>query len=210
MIKEFDPLQYQFATYVIEYCIDIYDKYKYIAKKSEVPIQKAIAMGQADIFKHNDFFFYKMFKDIDFNYNIDLFNMKDEFCKILNYYLKDTEITYAVDEIIINGVVFSHHSYIDVLPNQGWIIEYVGLALIQNHIKKVARHLDNKLETKEYMSVEETVEYTGYSKGYIYQLRSKGLVRGYQNSAEAKLSFKTEELKEFMLRNVTNIIDDLV
>lgn len=71
------------------------------------------------------------------------------------------------------------------------------------------KNIEEKLYfLKPILTLEEACKYTGLSKSYMYQHTSAGNIPFYKPEGR-KIYFKTEELKEWMLRNRSASNDEI-
>ena len=162
MIEKFDPLQMQLTTYTLEYLQDIYDKYLKVAELRKITLPEVFRQAQAAILTKNDFFFFKMLKEVNFNYDLELITIKDEWQKLLAYILRDKEMIFTADHIEIDGIAYPHDEYNEFFPIQNSLIEFVAVSFIANKVVAVDEKINNQFTEQELLNIGEAQKLTGY------------------------------------------------
>lgn len=203
MIERFDPVQMQLTTCTLEYLQDIYDKYQKVSELRGLSLPDTLKEAQAAILTKNDFFFFKMIKEVNFNYDLELITIKDEWQKLLAYILRNKEMIFTSNHIEIDGVEYPHDEYNEFFPFQNNLIEFVAVSFIANKVVAVEEKINSQFTQQELLNIGEAQKLTGYPAKRLQYLAQ---VLPNDGGSYSERSFNRQDLINYMYRReATNL-----
>lgn len=212
-MKDYTPIDHYLAAHTLNLQSYVSDKYERIAQLQRINKIDAVEQGLAGILINTDISFFKLFEDIDFNYDLSYHGVLDEINKLVSHTLEGQEVIFKDTDILINNVQLTTTKYVEFIPFQSLMIEYILLNISKNRMTELMhknRLKDIKYKDKLYFTIDEAAEFTGYKKSYLYKMKSEGILRAGQKSPGGKLNFKYKDLVDLMFRYESKVVEDFI
>lgn len=206
------PVGLKIMAHCLEYFNDVHYKYEHLASILNISFHEAVIDGMATILKNTSFLFLKMIRKANIEEEVELEKLHMQFDAMGQTAFEGKEVEMTNDYISINGQVFMWNStYQNLFPEMDLLIEYVILCLLRKRSKVIHKKVNSYTgELKEFFTINEAVEFTGYKKSYIYKVKSTGQLEAVQSRPGSKLMFKRDDLEKFMYKNETMSLKDFL
>lgn len=211
MKEQLEPIACYLASHTLNFLEPILDKYKRLSSLFDTTLEETLQKGMSAILTRQNFLFNKILVDINFNYELTIHELKDEFFKIADLKLKGKAVSYTFDHIIIDDKKFSHDSFDQLFEDQNLFIEYIALALLYKQLGYKDKALILEKENgKVYISLQVASKASRISRRQIQEYASNEGYLIYSNPKTGECLISQQDLENLVLKAKTTGIDFLV
>lgn len=202
MSDQLEPIACCIATHTINCLEPVLEKYNKLTYLTDTSIKETLTQGKAAILRTRSFNFYKTLNNAEFNERLTIYDIKDQLLKIVDLRLEGKDVSYTLDDIIIEDKKFCHDDYNEFFEDQDYFVEYICLAVLSNQFE----HRNNtsaNINGKVYISLQTACKTSGFKPRQVREYAKSFGITIFDNASTGQSIIERDDFENLHLKSKT-------